>query len=83
MEETRKITCKSFLDEMTDYLDGDLPRDLRASLEAHLAKCPECWVVLDETRHTVEIVQNFDCHPLPEDVKGRLIDAIEKRWDQT
>ena len=83
MEETRKITCRSFLDEMSEYLDGDLPRDLRASLESHLAKCPECWVVLDETRKTVEIVQTFDCHPLPDEVKGRLANAIQKHWDKT
>ena len=82
MGETRKITCRSFLDDMSEYLDGDLPQDLRASLEAHLAKCPECWVLLDETRQTVEIFQKFDCHPLPEDVKGRLVDAIQQHWDK-
>ena len=82
MEEKRKITCKSFLEDMSEYLDGDLPRDLRVSLESHLAKCPECWVVLDETRKTVEIVQTFDCHPLPDDVKGRLVNAIQQHWDK-
>jgi anti-sigma factor (TIGR02949 family) len=83
MGEKRKITCKSFLDEMSDYLDGDLPPEFRASLEAHLAKCPQCWVLLDETRQTVEIVQTYDCHPLPADVKVRLVDAIQKHWDKT
>ena len=83
MGETLKITCKSFLDEMSDYIDGELPQDLRASLESHLAKCPECWVLLDETRQTVEIVQKYNCHPMPDAVKDRLVDAIQKHWEKT
>jgi anti-sigma factor (TIGR02949 family) len=83
MAEKRKITCKSFLEEMSDYIDGDLPQDLRASLESHLAKCPECWVLVDETRQTVEIVQKYDCHPLPAEVKGRLVDALQKHWEKS
>ena len=45
MAAKKKITCQSFLDEMSDYIDGDLPAELRISLEAHLAKCPNCWLL--------------------------------------
>jgi anti-sigma factor RsiW len=67
---------------MSDYIDGDLAPDLRASLESHLAKCPNCWILLDETRQTVEIVQKYNCHPMPDDVKSRLLDALQKQWDK-
>ena len=80
MGNTRKITCKSFLDELSDFVDGELSQELRISLEAHLAKCPDCWVTLDETRRTVEISRSVECHPLPDDVHQRLLSALDSRW---
>ncbi len=80
MGSTRKITCKSFLEELTDYVDDELGQDLRITLEAHLAKCPNCWVTLDETRRTVEISRSVECHPLPDEVHQRLLDVLESRW---
>jgi predicted anti-sigma-YlaC factor YlaD len=76
----KKITCKNFLEDLSDYIEGGMERELRVSLEAHLAKCPNCWVVFDETRRTVEILQNVECHPLPQDVHNRLLTALEKSW---
>ena len=76
----QKITCKEFLDNVSDYVDGALDAGLRVSLEAHLARCPGCWVEFDETRRTVEIVQNTECHPLPKDVHDRLLITLECHW---
>jgi anti-sigma factor RsiW len=76
----RKITCQNFLEEMSDYIDGSLEEQVRVSIEAHLAKCPNCWVVFDETRKTVEIFQSMECKPLPEEVKDRLLAALEQNW---
>ena len=80
MASKKKITCKHFLEELSDYIDGGIATELRVSLEAHLAKCPNCWVVFDETRKTVEIFQNVECHPLPKDVHDRLLNVLEKNW---
>lgn len=80
MGSTRKITCKSFLEELTDYVDDELGQELRIILEAHLAKCPNCWVTLDETRRTVEISRSVECHPLPDEVHQRLLDVLESHW---
>lgn len=72
----KKITCQSFLDDLSDYIDGDVAEEIRITFEAHLAKCPNCWVVFDETQRTVEIVQRFDCHPMPVEVKDRLMQTL-------
>ena len=74
----KKIACQALLDNVGNYIDGELPQDLRISLEAHLAKCPDCWVLLDETCNTVEVVQETECHPLPEDTKQRLLATLRK-----
>jgi anti-sigma factor RsiW len=79
MEPPRQFTCKHLLTELTDYLDGSLDADVRIHLEAHLAKCPNCWVVCDTTRKTIQVYKGMEPYPLPEDVKSRLMKALEKR----
>jgi len=79
MGTTRQFTCKHLLKELTDYLEGALDEDMRTRLEAHLAKCPNCWVVCDTTKKTIEVFKGMDPYPLPTDVKSRLMRAIEKR----
>jgi predicted anti-sigma-YlaC factor YlaD len=79
----RKITCQTFLEEMSNYLDGTLEETVRVSIEAHLAKCPNCWVVFDGTKRTVQIFQSMECQPLPEDVQERLLATLEEHWRKT
>jgi anti-sigma factor RsiW len=82
MAVTKKITCRDFLENVSDYVDGTMEPDLRVKLEAHLAKCPDCWVEFDETKMTVEIIQNVECHPLPSDVHDRLLRTLENHWSR-
>lgn len=81
MASGKKISCQAFLEDVSSYIDGDLPEELRNSLEAHLAKCPNCWMLFDETRRTIEIFQTYDCHPLPSGVRERLLGVINRSWD--
>ena len=83
MGTTRKINCKTFLDDVSSYLDGELDADLRVSIEAHLAKCPDCWLVFDETKKTVAISRGVDCHPLPADVEERLMKTLEQHLNRS
>ena len=83
MASERKITCKTFLDELTDYLDESAAPEIRVSLEAHLAKCPDCWVVYDETKRSVQIVQKMDCRAMPPEVRHRLQSALEAHWKKS
>ena len=82
METTRQFTCKKLLDELTDYLDGSLEAEVRIQLEAHLANCPNCWVVCDTTKKTIQVFKGMEPFPLPEDVKSRLMKALQKRCRQ-
>jgi len=79
MGTTRQFTCKHLLAELTDYLDDALEPEMRIQLEAHLAKCPNCWVVCDTTRKTIQVFKGMEPYPLPEDVKSRLARALHKR----
>ena len=74
------LTCKQFLQELTDFLDETLSTEERAKLEQHINECPNCWVLADTTRRTVKIYREC-CQPvaLPDEVETRLMKAIERK----
>jgi anti-sigma factor RsiW len=73
------LTCKDFLRELSDYLDESLEGEVRAKIEAHIAECPNCWVIADTTRKTIKIYKGMEPHALPADVETRLMQALERK----
>ena len=73
------ITCKDFLSELSEFLDGECRDDLRQELQRHLDECPNCWVVCDTTKKTIEIYRGMDACDLPTGVHNRLMCALEKK----
>jgi anti-sigma factor (TIGR02949 family) len=73
------LTCKQFLQELNDFLDDSVAEDTKRSLQAHVAECPNCFVIVDTTRRTLEIYKCTDPQPIPENVKSRLWEALERK----
>lgn len=73
------LTCKDFLNELSEYLDESTDRELRAKLAQHIAECPNCWVIADTTRKTIQVFKGYDAYPIPKDVEERLMQALEKK----
>lgn len=68
--------CRELVAQLNDYLDGELPADLCAELELHLADCPDCQVVLDTLGQTVHILNHLDEAPplaLSADLEAHLL----------
>ena len=57
------LTCKDFLSELSDYLDEKIDAELRAKLESHITECPNCWVIADTTRKTIQIYKGMEPYP--------------------
>jgi anti-sigma factor (TIGR02949 family) len=67
------------MDELSEYLDEDVEGGLRQELEAHVAQCPNCWVMVDTTKKTLKIYKGLEAAPLPDDLKSRLMEAIHAK----
>lgn len=73
------LTCKDFLHELSDYLDEATDAALRAKLEQHITECPNCWVIADTTRRTIQVYKGMEAYPIPKEVEERLMNALEKK----
>lgn len=73
------LTCKQFLQELNDYLDPSIDPETKRHLESHVAACPNCFVVVDTTKRTIQVYKGMEPKTVPEDLKNRLWAAIERK----
>jgi anti-sigma factor (TIGR02949 family) len=70
--------CRQLLGVLSDYVDGDLAAELCADLEHHLQTCPNCSVVVNTLRKTIELYQETtESDPLPQEVRQRLYARLD------
>lgn len=50
---SRDLVCREVVELLNGYLDQALPADVLAAVEAHLAGCDGCTMVLEEFRQTI------------------------------
>jgi anti-sigma factor RsiW len=60
-----ELTCREFVEWVTDYLEGVLPANERKRFEAHLAQCSSCPHYLEQIRETIQAV-------------GKLADTLDE-----
>jgi anti-sigma factor RsiW len=77
------LTCKEFLQELTDYLDSTVDAELRVKLERHISECPNCFVILDTTQKTIKVYKGVEPQAIPEEVYVRLMRAVERKMAAT
>lgn len=73
------VTCKDFLRELSDFLDENVDPTVRRDLERHISECPNCWVICDTTKKTIQVYKGMDPESLPEHVHDRLVQILEAR----
>ena len=59
----REMACIELVELLTDYLEGALPPDEAAAVEAHLATCPPCQVHLAQLQATIDALGRFRSRP--------------------
>ena len=73
------LTCKEFLEGLNDYLEQTLDSEERQHLQKHVDECPNCWVVVDTTRKTLQVYKGMEPQEIPPEVHERLMTAVEKK----
>ena len=69
--------CHHLLVSLSDYVDGELDDSLCQEIEAHMAGCDNCRVVVDTLRMTVDLYRETSAPDLPDDVRLRLYKSLK------
>ena len=73
------LTCKNAINQISDYLDGELDTNLKHTLETHLTKHRHSHAVFDTTKKTIELYCDGRLFSLPEEVHARLHAALRRK----
>jgi RNA polymerase sigma-70 factor (ECF subfamily) len=71
--------CLEVFARLSEYLDGDLPAEDCAEMEAHIADCPPCVEFVQNLKRCVGAARDMqsDCRPepMPKELESKLKDA--------
>lgn len=73
------VTCKHFLKDLGEFLDETADPTTRQDLERHISECPNCWVVFDTCKKTIQVYKGAEAQEIPEDVHDRLMQALQAK----
>jgi anti-sigma factor RsiW len=72
------LNCKHVWKEISNYIDGSVPTELRDAIEQHLANCRHCAAVLDSTRNILYLVADDRTFALPVGYSERLHSRLQR-----
>lgn len=71
--------CGSVVKLLADYLERQLPADIRQELDEHLQKCPRCVAQLRTYESTVLLLRSLDDADLPPELRLTLKSFIDAK----
>ena len=71
-----EISCEHVWREISAYIDGDIPEELRARMDAHFKTCAHCTAILDGTKNVVKLVADGAEFEVPEGFGRRLFNKL-------
>jgi anti-sigma factor (TIGR02949 family) len=57
MNHKHDLGCRSILENLNAYIDGELDSELCSQIEAHISTCENCQIVVNTLKKTIEICQ--------------------------
>lgn len=72
----RDFTCVSGVELLMEYLEGELPANMRAAIEHHVAGCPRCVAFVESYRATPRILREATASTLPAELQSSLLAAV-------
>jgi anti-sigma factor RsiW len=68
--------CRRYLDSLSDYVDGELGEALCREIEAHMAECENCRIVVNTLAKTVMLYHQLPAPEMPNTVRERLYKVL-------
>ena len=72
--------CDDLIQNLSDYIDGELEPELCKELEDHLKDCRNCRLMVDSLKMTVKLCKDGRCEELPPALNKKLNEKLAERW---
>lgn len=68
--------CAQLQAQLPDYLDGEARAEICRAIEAHLADCEHCRIVIDTLKKTIALYRTAPGAEVPREVHARLVRVL-------
>ena len=75
-------TCLELAERVSEYIDEELPAELRSQVAAHLLACSKCVQFVESLRRTRDLARLFPPDPLPPERLRELARAAKRRLEE-
>jgi RNA polymerase sigma-70 factor (ECF subfamily) len=75
------MKCQDLLRMLGDYVDGSVDPAVCKDIEAHMAGCNPCQVVIDNIRKTITLYKQGQPYELPVAFREHLHQILRDRWN--
>jgi len=75
------VACASGVELLMDFIEGVLPSEVSAALEAHVAGCARCAAFVASYQATPRILRDATTVTLPADIEASLKAFLRARTD--
>ena len=72
------VSCEHVLEQLSEFIDGEIEAGLRAEIEAHLKMCRKCSVLHDSLRKVLIIAGDERTFEIPVGYSERLHAFIDQ-----
>ena len=74
--------CNPNIQNICDYIDGELEESLCKEIDEHLKECRNCRIMVDTLRQTVVLCREGKQERLPAEIENKLNDALRRKWEK-
>jgi predicted anti-sigma-YlaC factor YlaD len=68
-----QMECKDVLEQLSNFIEGEIPPALLQQLEGHIQSCNNCRIVLDTTRKTIYL---YHKHAADQKAPGETVEHL-------
>ena len=75
------MTCPDIFARLSEYLDGELPENMRAEMQTHIEDCPPCVEFVKSLRKSIELCREVkQTAVVPEKPSAACIEAMRAAY---
>lgn len=78
-DEHSVVDCNQLVELLGDYVDDQLPPEIRARVDGHMQQCAPCVAFLRQYRFAPEAVRNHLLQKVPVDLENRLLSFLRQK----
>jgi len=74
--------CSDYINNLNDYLDGEISPELCKEIEEHIGQCNNCRVMVDTLKQTVSLCREGKREPFPKALEDKLTNLLREKWNK-